>query len=250
MAVLGPWASAEEVDLELVLAMDGSGSISDEEYLLQMEGTAAAFLDPGIQSAITSGPVGKIAVAVMIWADAHFLKINTGWYLLDSRQAAAGFADVVRNYHFTSPRKFGVGGGGGTGIGSGIGEALRMMDNNKFRGLRRVIDVSGDGVESDPGDEKYIRLPQARLLATARGVQINGLPILTKKYPRLDDYYSDHVITGNGSFIVVADGFEDFGRAILQKLDREITHRIADLDQEKTHETAGLSLNRMRACPC
>ncbi|MEM9277943.1 MAG: DUF1194 domain-containing protein, partial [Pseudomonadota bacterium] len=164
-----------------------------------------------------------------------------GWYVLDSRQSTINFANVVRDFHFTSERKFGVGGGGGTGIGSGIGEALRMMDNNKYKGLRRVIDVSGDGEESDPGEDKYILLPQAKLLATARGVQINGLPILTKKFPKLDDYYHDRVIVGKGAFIEVADGFDDFSRAILQKLDREITHRIAGFNGNENHETASLS---------
>ena len=239
--VLGSECLAEEVDLELVLAMDGSGSISDAEYLLQLEGTAAAFMDPAIQAGVTSGPTGKIAVAIVVWADANFLKITTGWHVLDSKQSAIRFANVVRDFHFTSERKFGIGGGGGTGIGSGIGYALGMMDSNNYQGLRRVIDVSGDGIETDPAEDKFIMLPEAKLLATAKDVQINGLPILTKKFPRLDDYYRREVIAGEGAFIVVADGFEDFARAILNKLDREIVHRVATLEITKDHEIAGLS---------
>ena len=114
-----------------------------------------------------------------------------------------------------------------------------MMENNKYRGLRKVIDVSGDGVETDPTEEKFIKLPQAKLLATAKGVQINGLPILTKKFPRLDDYYRSEVISGQGAFVVVANGFEDFARAILLKLDREITHRIAARKVNQWPEVAG-----------
>jgi len=242
LLALSATAHSEEVDLELVLAMDGSGSISDSEYQLQLQGTAEAFLDPAIQAGVTSGPTGRIAVAIVVWADANFLKITTGWHVIDSRQSATQFAKVVRDFYYTSERKFGVGGGGGTGIGSGIGFALSMIDNNDYQGLRRVIDVSGDGIESDPKDEKFILRPEAKLLAAARGVQINGLPILSKKFPSLDDYYASEVIAGPGAFIVVADGFEDFNRAILEKLDREITHRLANLKTKTDQEFATVSI--------
>ena len=142
-------ACAEEVDLELVLAMDGSGSINPAEYELQINGTIAAFYDPGVQQAILSGPTGKIAVAVLIWSDAAFPKITTGWYLLDSQRSIEGFARTVRDFHQHTGRKFGIG-GGGTGIGDGVVYALGMIAGNDFDGLRRVIDVSGDGVETDP----------------------------------------------------------------------------------------------------
>ena len=239
--LLASAAGSEEVDLELVLAMDGSGSISDAEYRLQLEGTAAAFLDPVIQAGVTSGPTGKIAVSIVVWADANFRKLNSGWHVLDSRQSVTEFAGFVRNFNITHTRKYAVGGGGGTGIGSGIGYALSMLDTNRYRGLRRVIDVSGDGIETEPYEDKFLMLPDARLLAASRNVQINGLPILTKKYPRLDDYYRNKVIHGDGSFIVVADGFEDFARAILHKLDQEITHRLASNETKQDRELAGLA---------
>ena len=219
-------ARAEEVDLELVLAMDGSGSISEREYILQLEGTARAFEDAAIQQAIVSGPIGKIAVSVLIWSDAAFPKFKSGWFVLSDAASADQFAARVRNFHKHTGRKFGIG-GGGTGIGEGVKVALQMLAGNGHRGLRRVIDVSGDGVETDPWFEKAITLPPARALADAQGVQVNGLPILNKDFPRLDQYYRDEVITGPGAFIVAADGFEDFGRAILEKLLREIDHRIA-----------------------
>jgi len=233
----GTISSAEEVDLELVLAMDGSGSISDEEYRLQLQGTADAFMDPAIQSGITSGPIGKVAVAVMVWADANFLKITTGWHIVDSPEAATKFSNIVRNFR---SRKYGVGGGGGTGIGSAIGEALLMIEDNQYNGLRRIIDISGDGEESKLSEEKLVDIGEAKLLAITKGVQINGLPILTKKFPRLDEYYQSEVITGKGAFIVVADGFDDFGRAILKKLDRELTHRTASIEIKENQKTASL----------
>ncbi len=219
-------ALAEEVDLELVLAMDGSGSISESEYILQLEGTARAFEDTSIQQAITSGPVGKIAVSVMIWSDAAFPKFKSGWFVLASPADASAFAAKVRVFHKHTGRKFGIG-GGGTGIGEGIRVGLEMIASNPYRGLRRVIDVSGDGVETDPWFKKAMILPDARKLAGALGVLVNGLPILNRDFPKLDEYYREQVITGNGSFIVVADGFEDFGRAIREKLGREIEHRVA-----------------------
>jgi len=221
-------AFAEEVDLELVLAMDGSGSISESEYILQLEGTARAFEDPSIQQAIVSGPIGKIAVSVMIWSDAAFPKFKSGWFVLGSPADANAFASKVRVFHKHTGRKFGIG-GGGTGIGEGIRVALDMLATNSYRGLRRVIDVSGDGVETDPWFKKAITLPLARPLAERAGVQVNGLPILNKDFPRLDDYYREQVIAGTGSFIVVADGFKDFGRAIREKLAREIEHRVAEV---------------------
>jgi len=217
---------AEEVDLELVLAMDGSGSISEAEYILQLEGTAAAFRDPSIQQAILSGPIGKIAVSVIIWADAAFPKFKSGWYVLDSRQSASAFAQKIRNFHKHTGRKFGIG-GGGTGIGDGVREALAMINSNGHDGLRKVVDVSGDGIETDPWFKDAIKMPQAKLLAARQGVTINGLAILTVDFPTLDQYYREQVIQGSGAFVVVADGFKDFGRAIREKLWSEISHRIA-----------------------
>ena len=219
-------AHADEVDLELVLAMDGSGSISEAEYILQLEGTARAFEDPSIQQAIVSGPIGRIAVSILIWSDAAFPKFKSGWFVLAGPRDAQVFANKVRVFHKHTGRKFGIG-GGGTGIGEGIRVALEMMESNTHQGLRRVVDVSGDGVETDPWFKKAMILPDARKLADLQGVQVNGLPILNRDFPTLDIYYSDQVITGPGAFVVVANGFEDFGRAIREKLYREISYRIA-----------------------
>lgn len=221
-------AKAEEVDLELVLAMDGSGSISASEYVLQIEGTAAAFRDPAIQQAILSGPTGRIAVAVLIWADAALPKFESGWYVVDSPETADQFAQVVLNFHQHSGRKFGQG-GGGTGIGDGIRHALEMMRLNRHQGLRQVVDVSGDGIETKPWFAKAVELPVARVMAEAQKVTVNGLAILTRDFPTLDTYYEQQVIVGPGAFVVVADGFDDFGRAIRAKLWREISHQVSSV---------------------
>lgn len=219
-------ANAEEVDLELVLAMDASGSISHKEYILQLDGIYAAFNDPAIHTAIVSGPTGRIAVNLMLWSDAAFPKIDSGWYLLDSAESARNFASAIQNFQLTEDRKIGFG-GGGTGIGAGIREGLSLLENNIYAGLRRVIDVSGDGVETEFWFTKTILIKEAKELAVSRNVTINGLPILTDDFPELDKYYKANVISGPGAFVEKATGFEDFARAIRRKLLREIASRLA-----------------------
>jgi len=222
-------AVAQEVDLELVLAMDGSGSISETEFQLQMIGTAAAFRDPAVQQAILSGPTGRVAVATVIWADAAFQKPATLWYLLDSPQSIDRYAVLLLSFYQHSGRKFGIG-GGGTGIGDGIVFALRMIDENSYDGLRRVVDVSGDGIETDPWFRRAFKLPAARDMARDQNVTINGLAILTD-FPRLDEYYRENVIFGPGSFVIRAQNFDDFAEAIQEKLLREISSPISRNDR-------------------
>ncbi len=219
-------AAAEEVDLELVLAMDGSGSINPTEFKLQIEGTAAALTEPALRQAILSGPLGRIAIAGLIWSDAAFPKYPTEWHLLDSEASIDAFASRILT--FTNPATNAVRqgkGGGGTGIGEGIVYALEMIRTNRFQGLRKVVDVSGDGVETDPWFEKALMLPDARVLAAAQQVTVNGLAILTDN-ARLDEYYRENVIQGPGAFVIRADNFVDFHRAIRLKLLREVSQKI------------------------
>ena len=229
---------AEEVDLELVLAMDASGSISNAEYILQLEGTAAAFRDPAIQAAITSGPAGKIAVSVMLWSDAAFPKIKSGWFVLDNPQSADAFANLVATFQLSEDRTVDIG-GGGTGIGAGVREAVAMLNANAYQGLRQVIDVSGDGIETEFSFSKGIMVRDAKLIAQAENITINGLPILSENFPALDEYYRDEVIAGPGAFVEKANGFEDFGRAIRRKLLREIQSQVAVVPRSETWRTAG-----------
>ncbi len=228
LMLLHTWSSevlAEDVDIEIVLAVDASGSINSSEYALQMAGYAAAFRDPSIQAAITSGPIGKVAVAMVLWSDAAFPKHPTDWHVLDSPQSADRFATEVETFHKHNGRKFGIG-GGGTGIGDGVRYAIRMIEANRHSGSRKVIDVSGDGIETNPWFRDATTLPGARKLAARSGIVINGLAILTD-FPKLDEWYRDHVIFGPGSFVVKANDFRVFGDAIRQKLQREFSQRIA-----------------------
>lgn len=220
-------AQANEVDLELVLAMDGSNSISNQEYITQLQGTADAFRDPSIHAAITSGPIGKIAVTVMVWSDAAFPKLNSGWFLLDGERSSNAFAAIVERFRLTDDKKIDIGGGGGTGIGAGVEEGLKLMRQNRYVGLRKVIDISGDGIETEFWFSKSVMIRDAKLLANVENVTVNGLPIVNPDYPELDTYYRENVITGPGSFIIAAEGFDDFKRAIRKKLLREISSSIA-----------------------
>ncbi|MEO1161457.1 MAG: DUF1194 domain-containing protein, partial [Pseudomonadota bacterium] len=199
-----PAAQAQQVDLEIVLAMDGSGSISSDEFLLQVIGTAAALKDASVQNAILSGPTGRVAIAAVIWSDAAFPKYPTEWHLLNSPRSIDAFAERLLNFNNPANASKRQGkGGGGTGIGDGIVYALEMIRSNKFNGSRKVIDVSGDGVETDPWFKKAFTLPDARQLARAQGVTINGLAILTDNW-KLHQYYRAEVISGPGAFVVKA----------------------------------------------
>lgn len=218
-------ASATEVDVEIVLAVDISGSVNPVEYDLQMKGYSDAFTDPVIQSAITSGPIGKIAVALMLWSDAAFTKYPTKWYLIDSPHKAQIFANDIINFRKHAGSYFGIG-GGGTGIGEGVKFAIGMIESNQYFGTKKIIDVSGDGIETDPWFKEAMMIQDAKKLAVLSDISINGLPIL-KDFPNLDIWYRDNVISGVGSFVISADNFEAFGEAILRKLWREFSHNVA-----------------------
>lgn len=204
------------VDLELVLAVDASGSVSDAEYALQMGGIAAAFRDAEVQAAIGRGKHGRISVALMIWAESNRPKAASAWHVVGDAAGAERFAAAVERFPRTIPS-------GGTGIGRAVMYALGMLDRNGYDGERKVIDVSGDGVETT-FREYSVPPEQAREGAFARGVTINGLAILTEE-PHLDEYFRTNVIGGPGAFVEVAHSYEDFARAMQRKLLREVEAR-------------------------
>jgi len=218
-------AGAGDVDLEIVLAVDASGSVNAEEFKLQLGGVAAAFRDPAVQQAILSGPRGRIAVALLVWSDSAFPKFATAWHVVGSMRAAKEFADIAENFHHKAGRNRGIG-GGGTAIGDAVAHAIAMLENNAFTAIRRVIDVSGDGIETPPWFGTAVTMPEARVLAAAAGVTVNGLAIIND-FPRLDEWYQRNVISGPGSFVIVANDFHDFRRAIRKKLWREFSSPIA-----------------------
>jgi hypothetical protein len=213
-----PASAAERVDLELVLATDTSRSIDESEARLQREGVAAALRHPDIIQAIQSGYHKKIAAAYIDYSSANFNEIIVDWRIIRDLESAAAFARALTETPLTFGRR--------TSISDGLEMAASMIENNKYLGTRRVIDVAGDGPNN-----------HGRLVADVRddiinkGISINGLPIINDgdegfasqfSIKDLDDYYRGCVIGGRGAFIVVAKDFPDFARAIRRKLIFEI----------------------------
>lgn len=215
----GAWAAGVPVDLELVLAVDVSHSIDEADGRLQREGYVRAFRDQGVVEAILSGKIGSIAVTYLEWSAADYQRVVVGWSLIDSREAAEGFAARLSAQPRVSQSW--------TALGAAIDAAVFLIEGNAYDGARKVIDVSGDGVNN------HGREPAAaRDEAVAAGITVNGLAIMRPKpawtwppEPPLDQYYRDHVVGGANSFLMVATETPAFPRAILQKLLREIADR-------------------------
>lgn len=204
--------AANPVDLQLVLAVDASGSVDEREYRLQLHGIAEAFRDPEVIKAIGAGPHGRIAVALMVWAESNRPKAKTPWRIIADRADALAFADLTNG--------FGRPVGGGTGIGKAMVTAVRMLESSGLTGTRRVIDVSGDGRETT-FREWSVPPDQARHAAIDRGITINGLAI-TAEDKGLAAYYETQVIAGPGAFVMTAGSIDDFKRVMRAKLLREI----------------------------
>lgn len=212
LAAVGGWsvpARAMPVDLELVLAVDCSGSIDDDEFALQIRGYAAAFSHPAIIRAIQSGRHGAIAVTYLQWSGPFLQSQAVGWTLVRDADSAEGFGALMVGARRTIYR-------GGTSLSGVIDYASTLFPGSGYEGTRRVIDISGDGI-NNTGRRPF----DARDDAVARGLTINGLAILTD-FGGLDRYFEDHVIGGPGAFVMAAESFETFAAAILNKLIREI----------------------------
>lgn len=205
-----PEAQAQEkVALELVLMIDGSGSIDDDEFILQRLGYAKAFRNPRVGAAIRNGPFGKIAVSYVEWTG-PFLQIPViQWTVLRDKASIEAFATRLE----ISPRELFT---GGTAVGNAILFGAQSIESNKFEGKRKVIDISGDGPTN-----RGFPAALARDQVVAQGNTINGLPILNN-HPSLDVFFLDNVIGGPGAFSIPAKTFKDFNSAILTKLIREI----------------------------
>jgi len=212
LAALGPPRPAgaqQAVELELLLAVDSSSSVDRREFDLQMQGIARAFRHPDVAAALQAAGARGVAVGLLQWSGSKRQTLAVDWMRVDDRAGARAFADrVARTARLVLS--------GGTSIGMALETAAAELERNGFRGQRRVIDVSGDG-RANMGPRPAL----ARDRAVARGITINGLAILNEEWA-LDRYYLDNVIGGTGAFIMTADDYEDFARAIKQKLVREI----------------------------
>jgi hypothetical protein len=215
-------AAALPVDLELVLAVDVSRSIDPDEARLQREGYVRALTDERVIQAIRSGLHGRIAICYVEWAAAHLQFTTIGWTLIKDTASADAFAGRLAEMPIQSHSR--------TSVSGAIDYSAKLFANNGYEGERLVIDVSGDGRNND-GRPAHL----ARNEAVAKGITINGLPIINDRptfgFPpdaNLDVYYETEVIGGPGAFVVVARSFEQFGEAILSKLIREIAERPSD----------------------
>jgi len=197
------------VDLELVLAVDASSSVSAGEFNLQMQGLAEAFRNPAVQGAVRAAGDLGVAVAMVQWSDNRKQTLAIDWRVVWDEASADAFAREIDN----TPRYLI---GGGTAIGGAVNFSAYQLRINRFDGRRKVIDVSGDG-RTNQGSNPA----RARDAAVAEGITINGLAILNED-GLVDRHYLANVIGGTGSFVLVADDYSDFARAILEKLIKEI----------------------------
>lgn len=221
----------QQVDLKLVLAVDVSGSIDNDEVQLEREGTADAFMDPEVVRAIQNGSLGRIAVAMIDFSSQPYNKIVADWHVIRDRQTAAQFSDLVRKL----PRSVGH----RTSISSAfqLGTLMLESSDKDITAGRKVIDVSGDG-PNNWGDH----LQPVHDRTVANGIVINGLPVMDEQangyFPDLDKYYAACVAGGRGAFVVVVRSYRDYAAGMRRKLVLEISQnetptREAALPQAK-----------------
>jgi len=197
------------VDLQLVLAVDTSGSVNEKRFELQKRGYAAAFRNPRVLDAIRSGSTQSISVTMTQWTGPAMQIQVIPWTLLKDAKSVEALASAID----ATPRQLFS---GGTSISGAIDHAMLLMPSSPHKGLRRVIDVSGDG-----SNNRGRNVVEARDEAVRAGVVINRVPIVSLE-PGLDQYYYDRVIGGPGSFVIAAASYETFADAVLRKLILEI----------------------------
>jgi hypothetical protein len=201
------WAQElRPVELELVLAIDTSSSVSAAEFELQKGGLSEAFRHPDVVATIQGLGERGLAITLVQWSGNRMQRTSVDWMVLRDAESAGRFASAVA----ASARLL----TGSTGLGGAIRFSLQQLEENGFDGRRKVIDVSGDGYSGlNPSRE--------RDRAVLRGITINGLAILNEK-PDLGEYYVRHLIGGANAFVLTVDDFADFGQAIRDKLIKEM----------------------------
>ncbi|MEL7048325.1 MAG: DUF1194 domain-containing protein [Pseudomonadota bacterium] len=205
-------APTRDVDTALVVAVDVSNSVDDARYRLQLKGIADALEDPGVISAILNGPRSAILFSIVAWSDRP--EIALPWMMISSADEARAVAQRVRRL----PRY----GGEFTCMARMLRYVTdKLLPQVPVNAFRTVVDVSGDGKDNCNPDQPVAAI---RDELAGYGTTINGLPILSgSQKTTLEQWYTDNVKGGVGSFILPANGFEDFGRAIRQKFVVEIT---------------------------
>lgn len=205
------------VDLELVFAVDVSASIDEMEALQQRRGHVEALADPEVISSIQAGGHGRIAVMYLEWADAGFQRVVAPWTVIETEADALAFAATLAEADFVSGRR--------TAIGAALSNSVQLIESNAYDGVRRIIDLSGDGPQNAGPS-----LPEARAAADAAGITINGISMQSERQDPfrppvnidVSRYFEDHVIVGPRSFVMPSRTHEDFVEALRRKLIIEI----------------------------
>jgi Protein of unknown function (DUF1194) len=206
----------EAIDVELVIAVDVSYSMDPDEQALQREGYVEAISSRDFIDAVRKGPNGRIAVTYVEWAGVNEQKIVVPWQVIDGPEAAGAFVQSLNAAPIRRASR--------TSISGALVFVTGLFEQSPYKGLRRVIDVSGDGTNNQG---PLIEVTRDEVLA--RGITINGLPIMLKEpnvsfldIPDLDHYYEDCVIGGPGAFVVPARARAQFVEAIRKKLLLEV----------------------------
>ena len=211
-----PALALEPVDVELVLAVDVSLSMSPDELEIQRHGYVAALTHDHVLEAITDGVYGKIAVTYVEWAGQTSQHVIVPWTVISSAEDAEAFVEKLSANPPNSARR--------TSISSALQFAGDLFAESSFRGLKRVVDVSGDGANN-----QGVPVVEARDEIVAQGITINGLPLMTSgitpsvfDIDDLDSYYTNCVIGGPGAFMIPVNDWSQFPEAIRRKLVQEL----------------------------
>lgn len=218
-------ATGGEVDVELALAVDVSRSMDYEEVQIQRQGYVEALSHPEFITAVKGGMIGRIAISYYEWAGDVDQASVIDWQIIETAEDAKAFADKVAARPVATQRR--------TSISAAISYGATSIVSNNYRGMRQVIDVSGDGPNNIG-----VPVQPVRDKAIEAGIVINGLAIMLRPsgtVTGLDKYYSDCVAGGLGSFVLPVHKVEDFATAIRRKMVMEVSniapsptiHRIA-----------------------
>jgi hypothetical protein len=215
-------SAAVPVDVELVLAVDISYSMDPEEQALQRQGYIEALTSVEFMQALKQGMHGKVAVTYFEWAGQSEQRVVVPWRLIEGPESADAFVGEIARAPMRRAAR--------TSISGALLFGAYLFDGSGFRGVRRVIDVSGDGTNNNG---PLVALTRDDVLA--KGITINGLPIMLQRpnfggvdLAELDIYFEDCVIGGPGAFVVPIRAREKFKEAIRTKLILEVAGRTPE----------------------
>ncbi|TKT80056.1 DUF1194 domain-containing protein [Aquamicrobium sp. LC103] len=225
-AFLPQAAEAEQVDVELILAVDVSLSMSPDELAIQRDGYAAALTHEVVLRAIQDGVHGKIALTYVEWAGATVQHVVVPWTVIATLEDAKAVAEKLTIHPPNSARR--------TSISGALQFAGDLFAESGHRGLKRVVDISGDGPNNQGSP-----VAEARDALVRQGITVNGLPLMTTggftsayDVPNLDLYYSNCVIGGPGAFMIPVNDWAQFPEAVRRKLVLELVDAVPDTEDE------------------